>query len=66
MLIAVFVLWRSSLVNIEKFFIENQFICINSDIIIGNIYRSPSSNGDNDNELCKLINYISDEYQHLF
>jgi len=25
-------------------------------------YRSPSSKGDNDDELCKLISYLSDKY----
>jgi len=49
----------SSLVNIETKFNENIFIRINFDIVIGNIYRSPSSKGDNDDELCKLISYIS-------
>ena len=44
---------------------QNLFISINFDIVIGNIYRSPSSIGDNDDELCKLISYISDKYPRL-
>jgi len=41
----------SSLVNTKIKFNENIFIRINSDIVIGTIYRSPSSKVDNDNEL---------------
>ena len=55
----------SSLVNIDTNFNENLFIRINDEIIIGNIYRSPSSKAENDEELCKLIHYISKEYTHL-
>jgi len=45
--------------------VENLFIRLNYDIIIGSIYRSPSSEDGNDEELCKHKNYISDEYPHF-
>jgi len=56
---------RSSLVNVDTNFNENLFIRINDEIIIGNIYRSPSSKAENNEELCKLIHYISNEYTHF-
>jgi len=55
----------SILVNIESKLGENLFIGINYDIINGSVYRSPSSEDGNDDELYKLINYISDEYLHF-
>jgi len=55
----------SSLVNIESKFSENLFIRLNYDIIIGSVYGSPNSEDGNDAELCKLINYISDEHPHF-
>ena len=49
-------------INIGKKFKENIFIRLNSDLVIGNIYRSPNSNVENNNELCSLIQELSEKF----
>jgi len=52
-------------INIGKKFKENIFIRLNSDLVIGNIYRSPNSNVENNNELCSLIQELSEKFSNL-
>jgi len=52
----------SSELSIGTKFKENIFIRINSDLVIGNIYRSPSSCQENDSELRDLIHLISNRF----
>jgi len=49
---------HSSEISIETKFSENNFVKINSDLVIGNIYRSPGSSEENDSELYDLIQII--------
>ena len=55
----------ASEVNIETKFNESVFIKIKSGLIIGNIYRSPGSNQDNDNALCALIESVSTKFSNF-
>lgn len=52
-------------INIGKKFKENIFIRLNSDLVIGNIYRSPNSNVENNNELCSLIQELSEKFSNF-
>ena len=49
----------SSEINFEVSFNENIFVRINSDTVIGNIYRSPSSTDENDSKLYELVDTLS-------
>jgi len=35
---------------------------VNHSILLGNIYRSPSSTQDNDYELCKMFDFIQEKF----
>ena len=52
---------KSSEINFEVSFNETMFVRINSDIVIGNIYRSPSSTDENDTKLYELVDTLSKE-----
>ena len=52
----------SSELSIGTKFKENIFIRINSDLDIGNIYRSSNSCHENNSELCDLIHLISNRF----
>ena len=52
---------KSSEINFEVSFNETLFVRINSDIVIGNIYRSPSSTEENDTKLYELVDTLSKE-----
>ena len=55
----------SSELSIGTKFKENIFIRINSDLVIGNIYRSPNSCQENDSVLCDLIHLISNRFSKI-
>jgi len=56
---------HSSEISIETKFSENNFVKINSDLVIGNIYRSPGSSEENDTELYDLIQLISKKFANF-
>ena len=52
-------------INIGTKFKENIFIRLNSDLVIKNIHRSPNSNVENNNELCSLIQELSEKFSNF-
>jgi len=53
---------HSSKIKLESKFNENIFVRVKSDIVIGNIYRSPNSSAENDKELCDLMLLLSKQF----
>ena len=59
---------QASLVDIPSAFNEFLFLILknkgsaNRSILLGNIYRSPSSSATNNNELCSLLDFIQQKF----